>query len=144
MEDFCLSIRNVISCTKIKVVSKRFFDISCNIPTDVDITVLGSQHGIKDAKKLGQYKSVKLEFWILLLNPRFSSMTPESGYEIFPVYKIKDLLKCCFKCRSLRPSAEILSQRSPSMCSLWRTVHINKRRAMHCRLCRLQPETPFL
>ena len=62
MEDFCSSIQNIISSTTTKVVSKRFFGISRNIPTDVDITVLGSQHGIIDAKRLALFKSVKIEF----------------------------------------------------------------------------------
>ena len=59
-EDFFPSIQNVISCTTTKLVSKRFFGISRNIPIDVNITILESQHGIKDAKRLGQPKSVKL------------------------------------------------------------------------------------
>jgi len=61
MEDLCSSIQNIISGTRTKVTSKQFSGISCNIPSNVDIIVLRSQRGIKGAKRLGQFKSVKLE-----------------------------------------------------------------------------------
>ena len=101
MEDFCSSIHKIISSTATKMVSKQFFGISCNIPTDVDITVLGSQDSIKDAKRLGLPKSVKLEILDSFDQSTFFKHGLRVGYEIFPVYKFKDLPNCYFKCRSL-------------------------------------------
>jgi len=78
-KDFCSSIQNVISGTITKVVPKRVFGISRNIPTEVDITVLGSQHGIKDAKRLGQSKSVKLKFLVSLVQSIYFQACYQGG-----------------------------------------------------------------
>ena len=63
------------------------FGISRNIPTDVDITVLGSQHGIKDAKRLDLSKSVKLKFLYSFAQSMFFKYGLRVGYKIFPVYE---------------------------------------------------------
>jgi len=54
----------------------------------------------KDAKILGLFKYVKLEFWIGCSVYVFQAWV-RVGYEILPVYEFKVLPKCCFKCRSL-------------------------------------------
>ena len=100
-EDFFSSIQNLISGTTTKVVSKWFFGVSRNISTDVDITVLGSKHDIKDAKKLSLFKSVKLKFLDSFVESTFFKNDFRLNYEIFPIYEFKNLPKRYFKCRSL-------------------------------------------
>ena len=82
-EDFCSSIHNIISGTTTKAVSKWVFGISRNIPTNVYITVLGSQQGIKDAKRLGLSKSVKLKFLNSFAQSTFSSMATGRAMKFF-------------------------------------------------------------
>ena len=70
MNDFCSSIKNLVTSCATKIVTKKILGIAKGILLDFDLDQFCSEPGIASASRLGASTVVKIEFTDLLPKAR--------------------------------------------------------------------------